>query len=121
MEDNACPLWVIRRHNALKLLRLQMADIKILSTHAVQEVLCELGPLFERAGGFSLAIDYDPANVLKRRIEGGAAFDVVIVTRPVIDTLARQGKVDRHGCTDVGRSGLGVAVRQGAAMPTLRL
>ena len=120
MEDNACPLWVIRRHNALKLLRLQMADIKILSTHAVQEVLCELGPLFERAGGFSLAIDYDPANVLKRRIEGGAAFDVVIVTRPVIDTQPDR-QVDRHGCTDVGRSGLGVAVRQGAAMPTLRL
>ena len=119
MEDNACPLWVIRRHNALKLLRLQMADIKILSTHAVQEVLCELGPLFERAGGFSLAIDYDPANVLKRRIEDGTAFDVVIVTRPVIDALARQGKVHRDGCTDVGRSGLGVAVRQGAAMPDI--
>ena len=96
-----------------------MADIKILSTHAVQEVLCELGPLFERAGGFSLAIDYDPANALKRRIEGGAAFDVVIVTRPVINALALQGKVNRETCTDVGRSGLGVAVRQGAAKPDI--
>jgi len=96
-----------------------MADIKILSTHAVQEVLCELGPLFERAGGSSLAIDYDPANALKRRIEGGAAFDVVIVTRPVIDALVRQGKVNREACTDIGRSGLGVAVRQGAAKPDI--
>jgi|SoimicmetaTmtLPB_FD_contig_81_421877_length_1584_multi_3_in_0_out_0_1 molybdate transport system substrate-binding protein len=96
-----------------------MADIKILSTHAVQEVLCELGPLFERAGGFSLAIDYDPANALKRRIEGGAAFDVVIVTRPVINALALQDKVNRETCTDVGRSGLGVAVRQGAAKPDI--
>jgi molybdate transport system substrate-binding protein len=96
-----------------------MADIKILSTHAVQEVLCELGPLFERAAGFSLAIDYDPANALKRRIEGGAAFDVVIVTRPVINALALQGKVNREACTDIGRSGLGVAVRQGAAKPDI--
>ena len=96
-----------------------MADIKILSTHAVQEVLCELGPLFECAGGFSLAIDYDPANALKRRIEGGAAFDVVIVTRPVINALALQDKVNRETCTDVGRSGLGVAVRLGAAKPDI--
>lgn len=99
--------------------QMQMADIKILSTHAVQEVLRELGPLFERAGGFSLKIDYDPANALKRRIEDGKAFDVVIVTRPVMDALARQGKVHREACTDIGRSGLGVAVRQGAAKPDI--
>ena len=100
-------------------MRLQMANIKILSTHAVQEVLRALGPLFERAGGFSLTIDYDPANALKRRIEDGTAFDVVIVTRPVVDALARQGKVHREACTDIGRSGLGVAVRQGAAKPDI--
>jgi molybdate transport system substrate-binding protein len=98
---------------------MQMANIKILCTHAVQEVLHELGPLFERAGGFSLAIDYDPANALKRRIGDDTAFDVVIVTRPVIDALARQGKVHREACTDIGRSGLGVAVRQGAAKPDI--
>ena len=96
-----------------------MADIKILSTHAVQEVLRELGPLFERAGRFSLTIDYDPANALKRRIEDGTAFDVVIVTRPVIDALAQQGKVHHEACRDIGRSGLGIAVRQGAAKPDI--
>ena len=96
-----------------------MADIKILSTHAVQEVLRELGPLFERASGFSLAIDYDPANALKRRIEDGTAFDVVIATRPVVEALARQGKVHREACTDIGRSGLGIAVRQGTAKPDI--
>jgi molybdate transport system substrate-binding protein len=97
----------------------QMPDIKILSTHAVQEVLRELGPMFERASGFSLKIDYDPANVLKRRIEGGTSFDVVIVTQPMIDELALQGKVRRETCTDIGRSGLGIAVRQGAAKPNI--
>jgi molybdate transport system substrate-binding protein len=98
---------------------MKMADIKILSTHAVQEVLRELGPLFERASGFSLAIDYDPANALKRRIEDGTAFDVVIATRPVVEALARQGKVHREACTDIGRSGLGIAVRQGTAKPDI--
>ena len=94
-----------------------MADIKVLSTHAVEEVLRELGPSFERASGARLVIDYDPANALKRKIEDGVEFDVAIVTRPVIDALAEQGKVVRESCVDIGRSGLGIAVRKGAARP----
>jgi molybdate transport system substrate-binding protein len=96
-----------------------MAEIKILSTHAVQEVLSELRPIFERASGFDLAIDYDPANALKRTIEAGAPFDVAIVTRTVIDELALKGKVRRETIKDICRSGLGVAVRRGAAAPDI--
>lgn len=94
-------------------------DIKVLSTHAVQDLLRELGPEFERASGFKPTIDYDPANVLKRRIEDGTAFDVAIVTRAVIDSLAGQGKILRESCADIGRSGLGVAVRTGATKPDI--
>jgi molybdate transport system substrate-binding protein len=94
-----------------------MAEIKVLSTHAVQEVLTELGPVFERASGFDLAIDYDPANALKRTIEAGTPFDVAIVTRMVIDELVLTGKVRRETSKDICRSGLGVAVRRGAAAP----
>jgi molybdate transport system substrate-binding protein len=101
-------------------LRLEhMAEIKILSTHAVQEVLSELGPPFERVSGVGLAIDYDPANALQRRIEAGTPFDVAIVTRTVIDGLALTGKVRAQTCKDICRSGLGVAVRQGAAAPDI--
>ncbi|MGA7663602.1 MAG: substrate-binding domain-containing protein [Pseudolabrys sp.] len=96
-----------------------MADINVLSTHAVQEVLRELGPAFERVRQARLTIDYDPANALKRKIEDGVAFDVAIVTRSVIDALAGQGKIVRDSCVDIGRSGLGVAVRKGAARPEI--
>jgi molybdate transport system substrate-binding protein len=96
-----------------------MADIKVISTHAVQEVLRELVPALERASRASLTIDYDPANALKRKIEDGAAFDVAIVTRPVIDALADHGKIIRDSCVDIGRSGLGVAVLKGAAKPDI--
>ena len=94
-----------------------MADIKVFSTHAVQEVLRELGPAFERASGVRLAISYDPANALKHKIEDGAVFDVAIVTRAVIDALAKQRKIVHESCTDIARSGLGIAVRKGAAKP----
>ena len=95
------------------------AEIKVLSTHAVMEVLSELGPGFERASGHRLSISYDPANVIKRQIEGGAAFDVAIGTRPVIDDLAGQGKIFSDTCIDIGRSGLGVSVCTGAPKPDI--
>jgi molybdate transport system substrate-binding protein len=103
----------------LKSQKQQMADMKILSTHAVQEALSELGPAFERVSGVGLAIDYDPANALKRAIEAGMPFDVAIVTRTVIDELALKGKVRAETCKDICRSGLGVAVRQDAAAPDI--
>src|SRR5262245_39007934 len=96
-----------------------MAEIKVLSTHAVQEVLSELGPVFERASGFILAIDYDPANALKRTIEAGTSFDVAIVTRTVIDELVLKSKVRSETGKDICRSGLGVAVREGATAPDI--
>jgi len=95
------------------------ADIKVLSTHAVFEVMGELGPRFERASGYILSFSYDPANVLKRRIEGGAAFDVAIVTKQVIDDLVKQGKIMPGTCIDIGRCGLGVSVRKGAHKPDI--
>lgn len=95
------------------------ADIRVLSTHAAMGVLNELGPKFERATGHRLSIGYDPAKAVKRQIENGAAFDVAIVTRPVFDDLAAQGKILLETRADIGRSGLGVAVRKGAPKPDI--
>jgi molybdate transport system substrate-binding protein len=95
------------------------ADIRVLSTHAVLDALNELGPKFERATGHRLSIGYDPAKAVKRQIENGAAFDVAIVTRPVFDDLAAQGKILLETRADIGRWGLGVAVRKGAPKPDI--
>lgn len=96
-----------------------MAELKVLSSHAVEGVARALSPQFARASGHRLAIHYDPANALKRAIENGAAFDVAILTRPVIDELAGQGRILRETCRDIARSGLGVAVRKGAPKPDI--
>ena len=94
-------------------------EIKVLSTHAALDVLNVLGPKFERAAGCRLSFGYDPAKAVKRQIENGAAFDVAIVTRPVFDDLVAQGKMLAEPRADVGRSGLGVSVRQGAVKPDI--
>jgi molybdate transport system substrate-binding protein len=94
-------------------------EIRILSTHAAFEVLSELGPQFERTSGHRLSFSYNPTAVVKREIEGGAAFDVAIITRPAIDELAARGTILRETCADIGRCGLGVAVRRGAPKPDI--
>ncbi len=96
-----------------------MADIKVLSTHAALEVLNDLGPPFECATGHKLSISYDPANVVKRQIDGGAAFDVAIVSKKAINNLVKEGKIIIDTTGDLGRSGLGVAVRKGAPKPDI--
>jgi molybdate transport system substrate-binding protein len=95
------------------------AEIRILSTHAAMDVLNELGPKFERAHGCRLSFGYDPAKAVKRQIESGGAFDVAIVTRPVFDDLVAQSKMLAEPRGDVGRSGLGLSVRKGAAKPDI--
>jgi molybdate transport system substrate-binding protein len=95
------------------------AEIKVLSTHAALEVLSELGPQFESATGHKLSFSYDPANIIKRQIENGAAFDLAIVTRGAIDDLVKLGKIFPDTCVDIARSGLGLAVREGAPKPDI--
>ena len=83
------------------------------------DVLNELGPKFERAHGCRLSCGYDPTKAVKRQVESGAAFDVAIVTRPVFGDLVAQGKMLAEPRGDVGRSGLGLSVREGAAKPDI--
>ena len=97
----------------------QAAEIRVLSTHAAQEVIEELGPQFERATGHKLSLGYDPAAAVRRQIDAGADFDVAIVTRRVIDDLAAKNKVRSDSIADIGRSGLGVAVKKGAPKPDI--
>jgi molybdate transport system substrate-binding protein len=94
-------------------------EIKVLSTHAVFEVMGEIGPAFERAHGCRLSTSFDPANAIKRQIDSGAAFDVAIVSKKVLEDLVAQGSVRNETCADIGRSGLGVSVRKGAPKPDI--
>jgi molybdate transport system substrate-binding protein len=94
-------------------------EIKVLSSHVVFEVMREFGPRFERDTGHRLSFGYDPANIIKSQIDSGAAFDVAIVTRQVIDDLAARGKILKESCHDFGRCGLGVSVRKGTPKPDI--
>jgi molybdate transport system substrate-binding protein len=96
----------------------QAAEIKVLASTAVKTTLEELAPQFEKATGNKVDITFAPAAALKVKIEEGAAFDVAILAAPITDSLAGTGKVDTARTT-IAHSGIGVAVRKGAAKPDI--
>ena len=96
----------------------QAAEIKVLASTAVKTTLEELGPQFEKATGNKVDLEFAPAAVLKAKIDQGTAFDVAILTAPVTDALAGEGKIDTTRTT-ISHSGIGVAIRKGAAKPDI--
>src|SRR5258706_1538360 len=95
------------------------AEIRLLSSTGMRSVLIEVLPEFERASGHKVAVAYDTGNLLLTRIQGGESADVVVLTGPTMDELAKSGRVS-GARVDLARSGVGVAVRAGAAKPDIR-
>ena len=96
----------------------QAAELKVLASTAVKTTLEELAPQFEKATGNKGDVSYAPASVLKEKIDQGTAFDVTILTTPIIDGLASGGKIDMTRAA-IAHSGIGVAIKKGASKPDI--
>lgn len=94
------------------------AEIKVLTAGAMRGVLEALLPEFETTSGHKVSLDNATAGALAKRIEGGEAFDVAIITPAVIDDLAGKGRISGSR-VDLAKVGIGVAVRQGAPVPDI--
>jgi len=99
----------------LSISSVQAAEIRVLASNGVRAALEELAPAFERDTGNKLVIEFGLAAQLKRQIEGGAPFDLAVLTSAGIDDLAKQGKVDGASRGSIARSGVGIGIRKGAA------
>jgi molybdate transport system substrate-binding protein len=96
------------------------AEIKVLSSVALKAALDEeLLPQFAKSAENKVVIKYGAAAALKQQIEGGETFDVAILTPAAVDDLIRQGKIETGSRTNLARTGVGVAIRQGAAKPDI--
>ena len=95
------------------------AEIKVLTAGAMKAVVIALQPGFEAASGHKLVIDNDTAGGLAKRVGGGEAFDVAIITPGVIDDLIKSGKIAAGSRFDAAKVGVGVAIKQGAPKPDI--
>ena len=96
-------------------------DIKVLAVTApgLMAVMEQLGPAFTQATGHKAEVSFALVPELRERIRTGERFDVIILTRPVIDELAQQGKIRSGSRADVARTGIGVCVRAGRPKPDI--
>ena len=69
--------------------------------------------------GHKLSVVYGTAVPLKRQIDGGETFDIVVLVPAMLDDLIKQNKVVAGTSTDVARVGVGVAVRKGEPKPDI--
>jgi molybdate transport system substrate-binding protein len=94
-------------------------DLKILSGGAMQGLMAEAIPLFERDGGCKVAVEIGLTSALRKAIADGAVFDIALLPRGDVDALARDGRITAGSVTDIARSAIGVAVRAGAPKPDI--
>ena len=95
------------------------AEIKVLTTGAMKEVVLAVAQDFEKRTGHKVTVDNATAGVLSRRISGGEAFDVTVNTPAMIDDLIRASKIVAGSRVNLARVGVGVAVKQGAPLPEI--
>jgi molybdate transport system substrate-binding protein len=95
------------------------AEITVLCSVGLKAVMDDLAPKFEQATKHKVILKYDLAAVLKRQVEAGDAFDLVVLTPPMVDDLIKQSKLAADSRTVIARSGLAIAVKAGAKKPDL--
>lgn len=93
------------------------AEVKVLTAGAFKQVVLALAPNFEKQTGNKVVVDNDTAGGLKKRIEGGAAFDVAVITPAVIDDLVAAGKIVSGSRVNLATVGVGIVVKEGAPKP----
>src|SRR6516162_2076320 len=84
------------------------AEIKVLTAGAFKQVLLALVPDFERATGHKVTVQNDTVGALTKRIAGGEAFDLAVLTPKAVDELALLREV-----------GVGVVVKDGTPKPDI--
>lgn len=91
--------------------------MKLLSALAVKEVVESAAKDFAHQTGQQLDMFFGPVGALQAKIAAGETADLAILTPPVLEGFQKQGTLT--GRWDLGRVGVGVAMREGAPRPDL--
>src|SRR3984957_18601878 len=95
------------------------ADITIISTGNIRPELEELRSPFESGTGNKITFKIQGAAATQKLVADGAAGDVVIGPRPMLDALLAKSRVRPGSIVDIAQSSVGVAVRAGGPTPDI--
>jgi molybdate transport system substrate-binding protein len=94
-------------------------EIRVISSAAMKEAFLDLMPAFEKASGHKVTMVWAGGVDIVRRVREGELADAVVLARPAVEALIKDGKIAPDGRVDLARSGVGVAVRAGASRPDI--
>jgi molybdate transport system substrate-binding protein len=95
------------------------ADLTVLTAGAYKQVVMAMAPQFEASTGNKIILQNDTAGGIAKRIEGGAGFDVVIMTPDLIAQLVARQKANAASVVNLARVGIGAMVLAGAPKPDI--
>jgi molybdate transport system substrate-binding protein len=96
-----------------------MSTLHVLSAGAAKGLVTALAEPFRQASGHTLQCQFGAVGAMQERLDAGDPCDLIILSRAMIDVLARSGRVDVAATADLGRVRTGVAVPAGAPHPTV--
>jgi molybdate transport system substrate-binding protein len=109
-------IWMLSLMSVVMTSQIAAAELKIVSAGAVQEVIEAFAARYGQSSGHTIALSFGTVGATIKKITSGEAADVVIVSTSAMGDLAKTGKL-AGGSTPLGRVGMAVAVRDGAAVP----
>jgi molybdate transport system substrate-binding protein len=87
--------------------------LRVLSSNGVRAALEDVQPALEAALGTRIAFVFSTAASLTEQIESGTAFDVAVLTPPLIDRLQQIDAIRADSRSSFARTGVGVGARIG--------
>src|SRR5690349_22802107 len=93
--------------------------LHVMSGGAPKEVFALLTPQFEQRTGHQVRFTYAVITALRDRIAAGERTDVLVLPAPVLDALAKEGKVRADARAVFGTVGIIVVTRRGVRPPDI--
>jgi molybdate transport system substrate-binding protein len=95
------------------------AEISLMTTAAVEQIMRGLIPPFERATGHKVTMSVFGTGPAVAKIKDGTFADLILLGPDALNELAKAGKVDAATMTPAFNSRIGLAVRAGATKPDI--
>src|ERR1700753_3693523 len=99
--------------------RAEAAELKLLEGNALNAVMDELGPQFEKATGNKIVATLGTSAQIKAKVESGDPFDAALLAKATLEELSKAGKFAPSPQAAIAKAGSGVAIRKGALKPDL--
>lgn len=94
--------------------------LRLLSGGAAQGLVEALRPAFEAETGCRIDGTFSAVGAMRDKLVAGEPADLMILSRALIEALAREGRVDGASARDLGAVETALAVREGDTVPVVR-